>query len=68
MWATERIARTNGSAPNVNRGRWNFIAGLDLPTDSRTVRIERAGRGIGHFTIFSDPQALVATVRSVVPL
>lgn len=54
-WATEEIARAMGARPRVNRGRWRFLAALDLTTDGVGVRIERTGKQVGHFTVFGKP-------------
>lgn len=68
MWATEDIARTMGTRPRVNRGRWLFLAALDVPTDGVAARIERTGKQIGHFTVFGDPQMMNESVKRVLPL
>lgn len=68
VWATERIARARGTQPRVNRGRWHFLAALDLTTDGIAVRIERTGKQVGHFTVFGDPRTIQESVTQVVPL
>ncbi len=67
-WATEGIARIRGMHPRVNRGRWLFLAALDLATDGTAFRIERTGKQIGHFTVFGDPQAVFTSVVQVLSL
>jgi hypothetical protein len=67
-WATELIARSKGMHPRVNRGRWHFLAALDLTTDGIAVRIERTGKQVGHFTVFGDPQTIQASVVQVLAL
>jgi len=51
-----------------NRGRWQYIAGLDLVTDGKRIRIERTGGNTGHFTVFADPPLLLESVREIKPL
>lgn len=62
-WATEALGRARAAAPRVNRGRWQYIAGLDLATDGKEVRIERTSGSIGHFTVFADPRVLCESVK-----
>ncbi|MGI8856135.1 MAG: hypothetical protein ACR2JW_10305 [Thermomicrobiales bacterium] len=67
-WATEDIARSMGTRPRVNRGRWQFLAALDLATDGIAIRIERTGKQVGHFTVFGEPQILHECVVRILPL
>ncbi len=67
-WAAENIARARGTQPRVNRGRWQFLAALDLATDGIAVRIERTGKQVGHFTVFGDPRTMHESVVQVLPL
>jgi hypothetical protein len=67
-WATEELGRTQGTAPRINRGRWHFIAGLDLATDGKGVQIQRTGGNTGHFTVFADPLILLDSVRAITRL
>lgn len=67
-WATEVLGRTQGTAPQINRGRWHYIAGLDLATDGKSVQIQRTGGNTGHFTVFADPLVLLTSVREIIRL
>jgi len=67
-WATEELGRARAASPRVNRGRWHFIAGLDLATDGKEVRIERTSGSVGHFTVLADPQVLCESVTVWRPL
>lgn len=64
-WATEALGRVHGTAPQINRGRWQYIAGLDLATDGKGTRIERTGGNTGHFTVFAEPSTLLDSVREI---
>ncbi len=44
-----------------------FVAALDLPADPR-FRAERTGSRVGHYTVWSDADALLACVSWVVPV
>jgi len=66
MWATEDLARL--SLSQRSDPVWRFIAGIDLMTDGKELRIERTGQRIGHFTIFSTPDILFHRPRTVVSL
>ncbi|MHB8647933.1 MAG: hypothetical protein ACYDAR_19300 [Thermomicrobiales bacterium] len=67
-WATEDTARAKGTRSRVNRGRWEFLAALDLTTDGIAIRIERTGKQVGHFTVFADPQTVSESVVLILPL
>ncbi len=43
------------------------IATLDL-TDNRQFRIKRTGQRPGHYTIWGDPDALLARVVAITPV
>ncbi len=67
-WATEDLGRAQATSPQINRGRWCFIAGLDLATNGRDIQIERTGGNAGHFTVFAPPPVLLGSVRVILPL
>jgi len=64
-WATEALGRAQATIPQINRGRWQYIARLDLVTDGRMMRIERTGGNMGHFTVFADPPLLLESIREI---
>ncbi len=43
-----------------------FVAALDLPTTPR-LRAERTGSRVGHYTVWSDADTLLACVAWIVP-
>jgi hypothetical protein len=63
MYDSEERARTVA----VRFGLGAHIAALDL-TDDRPFRIERTGRRPGHYTVWGDPDALLARVVAVTPV
>ena len=67
-WATEALGRAQGTTPQINRGRWHYIASLDLATDGKGVQIQRTGGNTGHFTVFADPLTLLDSVREIIRL
>src|SRR3954452_16955028 len=61
MYDTEERARA--VAGRVGLGA--DIAAIDV-TDAQPVRIERTGRRPGHYTVWGDPDALLARVTAIV--
>jgi hypothetical protein len=64
-WATEALGRVQGTAPRINRGRWKYIAGLNVATDGKEIQIERTGGNAGHFTVFAEPSILLDCIREI---
>jgi hypothetical protein len=63
MYDSEERAR----AIAMRFGLGTHIAALDL-TDDRPFRVERTGQRPGHYTVWGDPDAMLARVVAVTPV
>jgi hypothetical protein len=63
MYDAEERARTVAA----RFGLGAHIVAVDL-TDDRLFRVERTGRRPGHYTVWGDPDALLARVVAVTPV